>query len=92
MGDRLTQLQDAVDQVRVLQLKVHLHFATFHINRPLQLAQQFVACIHYVNWRHDLETLGPKDEIRDLGKRDPSEMEGQSGANPTPDGASASET
>ncbi|KAF4962341.1 hypothetical protein FSARC_9584 [Fusarium sarcochroum] len=44
MGDRLTQLQDAVDQ----------------------LAQQFVACLHYVNKRHDLEMLGPNDKIREV--------------------------
>ncbi|RGP80422.1 mediator-rna polymerase ii transcription subunit 21 [Fusarium longipes] len=44
MGDRLTQLQDAVDQ----------------------LAQQFVACLHYVNKRHDLEILGPTDKIREV--------------------------
>ncbi|KAF4988801.1 mediator-rna polymerase ii transcription subunit 21 [Fusarium heterosporum] len=44
MGDRLTQLQDAVDQ----------------------LAQQFVACLHYVNKRHDLEPLGPNDKIREV--------------------------
>ncbi|KAM0202869.1 hypothetical protein ACHAPA_000703 [Fusarium lateritium] len=44
MGDRLTQLQDAVDQ----------------------LAQQFVACLHYVNKRHDLEPLGLNDKIRDV--------------------------
>ncbi|EON96388.1 putative mediator of rna polymerase ii transcription subunit 21 protein [Phaeoacremonium minimum UCRPA7] len=44
MGDRLTQLQDAVDQ----------------------LAQQFVACIHYIHRHHDLETLGPNDKIREL--------------------------
>ncbi|KAH7248800.1 mediator complex, subunit Med21 [Fusarium redolens] len=44
MGDRLTQLQDAVDQ----------------------LATQFVACLHYVNRRHDLETLGPNDKIREV--------------------------
>ncbi|KAF4499752.1 mediator-RNA polymerase II transcription subunit 21 [Fusarium agapanthi] len=43
MGDRLTQLQDAVDQ----------------------LATQFVACLHYVNKRHDLETLGPNDKVLD---------------------------
>ncbi|KAK7927782.1 RNA polymerase II transcription mediator [Apiospora marii] len=46
MGDRLTQLQDAVDE----------------------LAQQFVACIHYVHRHHNLETLGPNDEIRQLPK------------------------
>ncbi|KAI9171210.1 Mediator of RNA polymerase II transcription subunit [Paramyrothecium foliicola] len=44
MGDRLTQLQDAVDQ----------------------LAQQFVACLHFVHMRHDLETLGPTDKVRDV--------------------------
>ncbi|KAL2754592.1 hypothetical protein ACRALDRAFT_2043537 [Sodiomyces alcalophilus JCM 7366] len=44
MTDRLTQLQDAVDQ----------------------LAQQFVACFHYVNRHHNLETLGPNDKIRDV--------------------------
>ncbi|GKU02138.1 mediator-rna polymerase ii transcription subunit 21 [Fusarium langsethiae] len=44
MGDRLTQLQDAVDQ----------------------LAQQFVACLHYVNKRHDLEILSPNDKIREV--------------------------
>ncbi|KAF4440573.1 mediator-RNA polymerase II transcription subunit 21 [Fusarium austroafricanum] len=41
MGDRLTQLQDA-------------------------LATQFVACLHYVNLRHDLEMLGPNDKIREV--------------------------
>ncbi|KAF3354490.1 Mediator of RNA polymerase II transcription subunit 21 like protein [Verticillium longisporum] len=46
MTDRLTQLQDAVDQ----------------------LAQQFVACFHYVNRHHDLEVLGPKDKVRDVTK------------------------
>ncbi|KAL2108810.1 hypothetical protein VUR80DRAFT_3350 [Thermomyces stellatus] len=42
--DRLTQLQDAVDQ----------------------LAQQFVACIHFAHKRHDLQTLGPNDKIRSV--------------------------
>ncbi|KAI0158880.1 mediator complex, subunit Med21 [Pestalotiopsis sp. NC0098] len=46
MGDRLTQLQDAVDE----------------------LAQQFVACIHYVNNHHNLETLASNDEIRAVNK------------------------
>ncbi|KAH8681451.1 RNA polymerase II transcription mediator [Xylariales sp. PMI_506] len=46
MGDRLTQLQDAVDQ----------------------LAQQFVASIHYINRHHNLETLGPNDQIREVNK------------------------
>ncbi|RDA88057.1 hypothetical protein CP532_5266 [Ophiocordyceps camponoti-leonardi (nom. inval.)] len=52
MGDRLTQLQDAVDQ----------------------LAQQFVACLHFVHRRHDLETLGPNDKIRDI-KQEPHQKE-----------------
>ncbi|KAI1840082.1 hypothetical protein JX265_013004 [Neoarthrinium moseri] len=46
MGDRLTQLQDAVDQ----------------------LAQQFVASIHYINRHHSLETLGPGDQVRESNK------------------------
>ncbi|KAH8764423.1 mediator complex, subunit Med21 [Diaporthe sp. PMI_573] len=44
MGDRLTQLQDAVDQ----------------------LAQQFVACIHFLHRYHDREILGPKDQVREV--------------------------
>ncbi|KND93352.1 Mediator of RNA polymerase II transcription subunit 21 [Tolypocladium ophioglossoides CBS 100239] len=52
MGDRLTQLQDAVDQ----------------------LAQQFVACLHFVHRRHDLEALGPSDKIRDV-KQEPQQRE-----------------
>ncbi|KHN98167.1 Mediator complex, subunit Med21/Med9 [Metarhizium album ARSEF 1941] len=52
MGDRLTQLQDAVDQ----------------------FAQQFVACLHFVQRRHDLETLGPNDKVRDI-KQEPHQRE-----------------
>ncbi|ODA76321.1 hypothetical protein RJ55_08166 [Drechmeria coniospora] len=52
MGDRLTQLQDAVDQ----------------------LAQQFVASLHFVHRRHDLKTLGPNDRVRDI-KQDPHQKE-----------------
>ncbi|KKA29801.1 hypothetical protein TD95_003093 [Thielaviopsis punctulata] len=37
-----------------------------------QLAQQFVACIHFVNKRHDLELLSPQDKIRDV-KNEPEE-------------------
>ncbi|OTB09848.1 hypothetical protein K445DRAFT_362019 [Daldinia sp. EC12] len=48
MGDRLTQLQDAVDQ----------------------LAQQFVACVHYINRHHNLETMNATDQIRDV-KQEP---------------------
>ncbi|KAL5594673.1 hypothetical protein BROUX41_001589 [Berkeleyomyces rouxiae] len=31
-----------------------------------QLAQQFVACIHFVNKRHDLELLDEDDQVRDV--------------------------
>ena len=60
MGDRLTQLQDAVDQ----------------------LAQQFVASIHYINRHHNLETLGPNDQIRDV-KQEPDQQEGLYTHHPT---------
>ncbi|XDG09123.1 hypothetical protein ABKA04_008738 [Annulohypoxylon sp. FPYF3050] len=53
MGDRLTQLQDAVDQ----------------------LAQQFVASIHYINQHHNLELLGPGDQIRDVKPEGQEEVE-----------------
>ncbi|KAG9238843.1 mediator complex, subunit Med21 [Amylocarpus encephaloides] len=54
MADRLTQLQDAVDQ----------------------LGTQFVASIHFVNNRHDLQKLSQKDIIRekDETKQDPIEV------------------
>ncbi|KAK6957413.1 hypothetical protein Daesc_000198 [Daldinia eschscholtzii] len=55
MGDRLTQLQDAVDQ----------------------LAQQFVACVHYINRHHNLETMNATDQIRDV-KQEPGQEEGKS--------------
>lgn len=54
MGDRLTQLQDAVDQ----------------------LAQQFVAALHFINRRHDLDMLSPNDKIRDV-KQEPNQKEGE---------------
>ncbi|ROW02234.1 hypothetical protein VSDG_02534 [Cytospora chrysosperma] len=34
--------------------------------RSLQLAQQFVACIHFIHRYHDRETLGPNDKIREV--------------------------
>lgn len=74
MGDRLTQLQDAVDQVRSIM-------SAFCFGKPAltrrQLAQQFVACLHFVHRRHDLETLGPSDRIRDI-KQEPHQKEGSS--------------
>ncbi|PMB66206.1 Mediator of RNA polymerase II transcription subunit 21 [Beauveria bassiana] len=39
-----------------------------------QLAQQFVASLHFVHRRHDLETLGPNDKIRDV-KQEPNQKE-----------------
>ncbi|CAM1511395.1 Fc.00g089080.m01.CDS01 [Cosmosporella sp. VM-42] len=69
MGDRLTQLQDAVDQV----FAPFIYFTT--ITKPKeQLAQQFVACLHYVHKRHDLEILGPNDKVRDV-KQDAAQKE-----------------
>lgn len=40
-----------------------------------QLAQQFVAALHFVHKRHDLETLGPNDKVRDV-KQEPEQREG----------------
>merc|ERR1712000_126088 len=44
MSDRLTQVQDAVDQ----------------------LAQQFVAALHFIRSRHEVEALGPTDKIQEV--------------------------
>lgn len=41
-----------------------------------QLAQQFVACLHFVHRRHDLEVLGPNDKVRDV-KQEPIQKEGE---------------
>ena len=41
-----------------------------------QLAKQFVACLHFVHRRHDFETLGPGDKVRDV-KQDPQQQEGE---------------
>ena len=83
MGDRLTQLQDAVDQVghfasstaRVALLRSDVKSLT-PLVRLAQLAQQFIACLHYVHTHHDLAALGPDDKIRDL-KQDPDQREGR---------------
>lgn len=45
-------------------------------NCPLQLAQQFVAALHFINRRHDLEILSPQDKIRD-GKQEHVQQEGK---------------
>ncbi|TQS31447.1 hypothetical protein Golomagni_08272, partial [Golovinomyces magnicellulatus] len=39
-----------------------------------QLAQQFVASLHFVHRRHSLETLGPDDKVRDV-KQEPGQQE-----------------
>lgn len=62
MMDRLTQLQDAVDQVR--QSFGFLRSAANH----LQLANQFVASLFYVHKHHDYATLGPNDAVRQEAK------------------------
>jgi mediator of RNA polymerase II transcription subunit 21 len=74
MADRLTQLQDAVDQVcffDVVSLPV--------IDRN-QLANQFVASLYYINRHHDLQTLSATDNVRQEkkseGEQDPREKEG----------------
>ncbi|KAI0406143.1 mediator of RNA polymerase II transcription subunit 21 [Xylaria palmicola] len=53
MGDRLTQLQDAVDQ----------------------LATQFIATTNYINQHHNLETLGPRDQIVVIPKQEADQQE-----------------
>lgn len=72
MGDRLTQLQDAVDQVRILVMRTILASVRTDV---FQLAQQFVACLYFVHRRHELETLGPDDKVRDV-KQEQQEKEG----------------
>lgn len=62
MADRLTQLQDAVDQV---------YFAPYSEKNKSevlirkQLAHQFVASVYYVNKHHDLKPVSPNDKIRE---------------------------
>ncbi|OAA47746.1 Mediator complex, subunit Med21/Med9 [Metarhizium rileyi] len=43
-------------------------------NAQPQLAQQFVASLHFVQRRHNLETLGPTDKVRDI-KQEPHQIE-----------------
>lgn len=76
--DRLTQLQDAVDQVCA-----HFPPTLFqHISDKTQLAQQFVASIHFAHKRHDLETLGPNDKIRTVKAEE--EQDGAQTPSPLP--------
>jgi mediator of RNA polymerase II transcription subunit 21 len=39
-----------------------------------KLAQQFVAALHFVHRRHDLDVLGPEDKVRDV-KQEPDQRE-----------------
>lgn len=39
----------------------------------IQFAQQLVACMHFVQMRHDLEKLGPNDKIREPKEQAPKE-------------------
>lgn len=84
MSDRLTQLQDAVDQVGDWPPRFLTVYGTFLTNP--KLAQQFVAALHFVHRRHNLETLGPGDKIRDV-KQEQDQKEGR-GSSCTLSGAS----
>ena len=66
MGDRLTQLQDAVDQVCCAIGPTQATCSQLTVLVAPQLAQQFVASYYYVERHHGYEVLGPKDEIRDI--------------------------
>ena len=58
MADRLTQLQDAADQVCSHSIAPNV------LLTPAQLVTQMVASLFYINRHHDLQTLGPKDVVR----------------------------
>ncbi len=73
MGDSLTQLQDAVDQVSPRQGPLNSLYPA--VNAFDQLAQQFVASLHFVHRRHNLETLSADDKVRDA-KQDQALNEG----------------
>jgi len=68
MGDRLTQLQQAVDQVTSCANILNLRKLTFR-----KLANQFVACFYFLERHHDLEQFGPSDKIPDLKPEQPKE-------------------
>lgn len=57
MADKLTQIQDAVDQVCIMS---HLQSSS----NKIQLAYQFIASLFYVNKHHDLQTLSATDIVR----------------------------
>jgi mediator of RNA polymerase II transcription subunit 21 len=64
MADRLTQLQDAVDQASTYFQDMR------HILINYQLATQFLASVHFINRHHELMTLSAKDSVRDTKKDD----------------------
>lgn len=59
MADRLTQLQDAVDQAGYYRVEGTLLSKS-------QLAHQFVACIYYVHKHHSIVPVTATDVVRDV--------------------------
>lgn len=72
MSDRLTQLQEAADEVCSPQRPRTKNKPQTANPRP-QLANQFIACFYYLERRHDLEPFGPNDKIPDLKPEQPKE-------------------
>lgn len=62
MADRLTQLQDAVDQV---YFEPYSETNKSQVLIRKQLAHQFVASVYYVNKHHDLKPVSANDKIRE---------------------------
>lgn len=70
MADKLSQVQDAVDEVGIdyedTNEQVLLTFS--------KLATQMVACLHYLNRHHDLQKLSATDTIREEKKPEGAEQ------------------